>query len=100
MTEEQRAKYGTAHYDKMMLSKHMEEKFVDIVSKEHGVTIKIKTLEEQKKEEEERIKKDLEEKERKEKAEAEGKIDEVILKEAQILDQIGNVIFIIIYRKL
>lgn len=52
MTEEQRAKYGTAHYDRTLLEEHFTDKYFDTGKKEQGVTIKVKTLEEQKKEEE------------------------------------------------
>jgi len=68
MTEEQHLKFGTLDYDKRFLEEHFDEKVggVRIISKETGVSIKVKTLEEQKREEEEKEKKRIED-EKKEK---------------------------------
>jgi hypothetical protein len=83
MTEEQRAKYGTAHYDRAQLEEHLLEKFVDVGKKEQGVTIKVKTLEEQKQEEER-------EKQETEKKEAERKKAKKEVKEEVVLPEIEH----------
>ena len=66
MTKEQYAKYGTIQYDRQFLEEHITEKYNGAGKKECGVTIKVKTLEEQKKEEgeKERKRKENEEKEK------------------------------------
>ncbi len=72
MTEEQRTKYGTAMYDRRFLEEHFDDKAEGIRNgKELGVKIKVMTynfaavspggrLEEQKKEDEERVRKQKE----------------------------------------
>ncbi len=64
MTEEQRKKFGSRQYDQSVLEEHFAEVAGRGSRKEQGVTIKVKTLEEQKKEEEENERKNKEEEEK------------------------------------